>query len=441
MNPLRRLGARYDLLGIVHYCLPTLLLGTALRLRALFRVRRRGCEPTIPNSIIVFRLDGIGDVVLSSGMLRELRRLYAHAHITIVVSTGTRSLLEDCPYVDEVLDKPTGSNSLASVFANLRTTLAFCRKTLCQRRWDLAIVPRWDADTYFAGLMCLYIGATRRIAFSDHSSPRKHHLNWGFNSLYTDVLPPGPLKHEAERNLDIVRYLGGRIQRTDLELWLTPVDHADVDKCWRHFGLAESSKVIAFGVGADSGRRRWPAHRFAALIDGLCSTGEFRPAIICGPNDAGLVREIQQYSGSELIVPSAPSLRQTAALLSRCVLFIGNDSGPMHVAAAVGLPVVEISCHPAHADPEGTNSPERFGPFTKRRAIVKPPPQGPPCVKGCTSAQPHCITKVSVAEVASAACRLLGAGIVFRGARDCTLNGITPHYEKPSTMARQKRAN
>jgi heptosyltransferase-2 len=358
-------------------------------------------------SIIVFRLDGIGDVVLSTAMLRELRRLYAEAHITLVVSSSSRSLVEYCPYVDEVLDKPTGLYSLRSLFVDLNAMVAFSKHHLSRRHWDLALVPRWDSDVYFATLMSLYAGATRRVAFTENTSPGKRRLNWKFDALYTDVLPPGPPKHEVDRNLDMVRYLGGQIERTDLELWLTPTDEVYAEKVWSDFGLTASEVVIAFGIGAGHRMRQWPARAFAKLIDILRSRLEFSAAIVCGSGEQGLAQELQALTNGRLLLLQHPSLRETAAFLSRCTLFIGNDSGPMHMAAAVGIPVVEISCHPADGDPENVRSPVRFGPFTNRAVIVQPDHAKKPCNRSCSSQEAHCITNVSAAEVAEQAIRLL----------------------------------
>jgi heptosyltransferase-2 len=305
--------------------------------------------------------------------------------------------------VDEVLDKPTGFDTLGSLFADLHAMVVFSRRRLCARRWDLALVPRWDTDVYFATLMSLYAGAARRVAFTEKASAAKRRLNWGFDALCTDVLPPGPLKHEADRSLDIVRYLGGHIARTDLELWLTPADEAYAARSWTEFGLTGSAVVIAFGIGAGHPKKRWPVQAFANLIDILRSSVEFTAAIVCGDDELGLAQEVQNLTNARLLRLQHPSLRETAAFLSRCTLFIGNDTGPMHMAAALGIPVIEISCHPADGDPESPYSPVRFGPFTNRAIVVQPDQAKEPCSRGCSSQEAHCITEVSPAQVAERA--------------------------------------
>lgn len=403
-----RLDGRFNLSGKLHYCVPTLFLGAVHWVWRLGRRRRQKGGHYTPLSIIIFRLDAIGDVVLSSAMLRELRRLYPTAHITLVVSSTTRSLVEHCPYVDEVLDKPTGSYELRSLIGDLKAMVAFSSRQLRRRHWDLALVPRWDVDMYFATLMSLYAGATRRVAFTEKVSIGKRLFNWGFDTLCTDVLPPcSPSRHEVERGLDMVRYLGGQIESANLEVWLTPADEAFAARIWSDFGLAESEVVFAFGIGASQSRKRWPAKAFAELIDILRSRFEFTAALVYGGNEELLAREIQDHTEAKLLPLQRPSLREAVAFLSRCALFIGNDSGPKHMAAAAGIPVVEISCHPVDGDPESALNPHRFGPYTSRSMVVQPDRAKEPCSRGCSSAEAHCITQVSPAQVAERAAGLL----------------------------------
>jgi ADP-heptose:LPS heptosyltransferase len=391
----RWLLLRSHVAGVVHYCLPTLLLGAILRVC----MRSREAQAQEPRSIVIFRLDRIGDLILSSAMIRELRKLYREAHITAVVSAETQALIEHCPYVDEVVAKTGCGGSFTLLFGELATTFAFCRRHLSWRRWDLAIVPRWDADVHFATLMSCYTGATRRVAFSEKSSPVKRKLNWNFNRFFSDVLPAGALKHEAERNLDVVRHLGGRVTSNKLELWLRAADEEDAARRWVRLGLSKSDIVIAFGIGAGHERRRWPVASFAELIDRLASTLTVKAVLVCGPQEHHIARAVQSRTRSQVHFLENTSLRQSAAFVSRCSLFVGNDSGPMHIAAAAGIPVVEISCHPVDGDPNGENSPHRFGPFTPLFRVARPDLAKYPCKNSCSFEQPHCITQVSVPQV------------------------------------------
>jgi ADP-heptose:LPS heptosyltransferase len=101
------------------------------------------------------------------------------------------------------------------------------------------------------------------------------------------------------------------------------------------------------------------------------------------------------------------TLRESAAVLERCQLFIGSDSAPMHLAAAVGVPCVEISCHPVAGDPLHNNAPERFAPWGVPSKVVRPGAAVPPCTSRCDAEAPHCILAVTPALVLDAASALL----------------------------------
>jgi len=100
-------------------------------------------------------------------------------------------------------------------------------------------------------------------------------------------------------------------------------------------------------------------------------------------------------------------LGASAALLKRCRLYIGHDTGAMHIAAAVGVPVVEISCHPKTGSPYSWNAPERFGPWGVPCRVLRPERPLPPCREECDAREPHCITQITAEEVLEAAESLL----------------------------------
>ena len=108
------------------------------------------------------------------------------------------------------------------------------------------------------------------------------------------------------------------------------------------------------------------------------------------------------------------TLRQAVALLKRCRLFVGNDSGPMHIAAAVGLPAVEISCHPIDGSLFHSNSPRRFGPWGVSHVILQPKNKLDFCTDACNASHAHCIRGVTVEQTKEAITSLLYSYNVLR---------------------------
>jgi heptosyltransferase-2 len=398
----RRAGSGSWIWGRVHllrHALTTLLIAALARPRG-----RRQAQPGPPR-ILVTRLDGIGDFVLTSPFLRELRRNFPDSHITLWVGAHVAPLAETCPYVDRVTtmahDPKREAFSrypdyLLAFARHMRRLLAAAGSDLLGEE-DLAIQPTWDMDTGWSTLITFLSGAPRRIGYSVRTSPEKAWRNFGFGCLFTDVLPPGAHRHEVERNLDIVRYLGGSVESVTPEVWLTAEDRFEADRFLDEHGLDGDCRIVAFGIGAFDKWRRWPF--YGDLIGLLSPALEFRPLLLSGPGEEAIARGIVAACPSAIVMERMP-WRVVASVLSRCSLFVGNDSGPMHVAAAAGCPVVEISCHPVGGRLGHPNDPERFGPLGVPRLIIRPKAFVDDCKQGCQRSVPHCIASIAAEEVA-----------------------------------------
>jgi heptosyltransferase-2 len=127
--------------------------------------------------------------------------------------------------------------------------------------------------------------------------------------------------------------------------------------------------------------------------------------VIGGPENAGPAHDVAARIAATDVraAPAAGSLglRENAALAGSAALFIGMDSGPGHMAAALGVPVVTIGAHPEGASAAHPSAPERFAPWApaERRLVLRPPAHRPPCSDGCDADAPHCILGIGVADV------------------------------------------
>jgi ADP-heptose:LPS heptosyltransferase len=134
-----------------------------------------------------------------------------------------------------------------------------------------------------------------------------------------------------------------------------------------------------------------------------------------GAEDRERALQLQENLGTAAVsFAGEMTLRQTGALLEHVPLVVANDSGPMHLAAAAGAAVVEISCHPISGDPLHSNSPVRFRPWAKEYAVLQPPQPVEPCTRSCEWHEAHCILGVSVEAVREAARKLLARRTVRR---------------------------
>jgi len=320
--------------------------------------------------VLVLKTDGIGDFVLATPFLRELRTMLPKAQITLVVNPTIYNLAELCPYVDEIL---TYCQSLPNYISPFilpwrAFKLGYC--VLRPKNFDIAFMPRLDMDTNYSTYVAYFSFSKRRVGYTEKVYVRKQLVNKGFDLMLTDIVSDDMPKHEVERNLEFIRYLGGKPSSDVTELWVSPEDDLFADQM-----LADISTkmLIAFCPGAGKENRQWPPDRFIELGKWLKNVYNASLIIIGGINDKPIGKYIEDDLHHGVIdLTGRTTLRQTIALLKKCHLYVGNDTGSMHMAAAMGVPIVEISCFPVDGPNWHWNSPYRFGPWKVPHKILQP---------------------------------------------------------------------
>lgn len=356
--------------------------------------------------ILVIKSDEIGDVVLSLGFLRAIRQANPEARITVAVRAMAVPLIPVPAVADEVLVWDERWRSWPVSFLTWRHLAGFARQRFRAAPPDWVLIPRGGGDHMHMALFAWWTGARRICA----------HLvlctAWGPDRrpLVSDVISGPNDVHEIQLHNRMLAHLGvaGTAEPVALELpagafdsWPVPLPVTTAP-----------GRLVALGIGAGSYSRRWPGESFAALLPRLLSTGRDLGVVIVGGRDDQAEGDSLAALAPDRVVNFAGKLTliQSAALLQRCTLYIGNDSGPMHLAAAAGCAVVEISKHPLGGDDASPSSPVRFAPLAARRRICQPLPQSPECSRECNHNGAHCIAAVSVADVYAAALALLSPG-------------------------------
>lgn len=387
-------------------------------------------------SVLVVRLDEIGDVVMTTPFLRELRRNLPEAWITLVVKPQVYNLVELCPYVNEILTYDRNTTGRWPEIRQLRRhvrALQLGWKRLWRRGFDLAVNPRWDNDLYHGIFLLYFSGAPWRVAYSEGVIDRKRQANAGFDRLLTHPLNDSDLKHEVEHNLDVIRYLGGEVLDDRLELWLGEEDEEFAEQFLGNHWVKPDNLLVGLAPGAGESKRMWPIDCFAQLGLWLQEVYGARLLVVGGPGEEPLGEELERALGDSVVnAVGRATLRQTAALLKRCRIFVGNDAGPMHIGAAVGVPVVEISCHPMNGKLSHPNSPKRFGPWGVSSTILQPERALPPCSEACEAKRAHCILGITVEQVKQAVAEQLRQ-------YQCTAEALRTKRKKPSVPSASLR--
>ncbi len=276
-----------------------------------------------PRRILFLRIDRIGDMVLTLPALRALKRRFSRAELTVLASPSNQTLIRREPGVDRVQVLQSGNARLA----HLVTLLPKLRRA----RFDLVIDPMPEGDPLTL-LLALGCGAARRIGFAGRLRSR----------LYDAVLPAPPAgRHFRDLTCDLVRALGARADPGAARPVLAPADVEQAGKWFADHGLA-NAEVIGIHPGGHYPSQRWPLEHHAALIGLLHEKRLGRVLLLGGESEAPLIAEICRRSRIAPPVFVSRDLGGTAAVLARCRLFLGNNSGPLHLAAALGVPTVSF---------------------------------------------------------------------------------------------------
>jgi heptosyltransferase-2 len=357
--------------------------------------------------VLVLRLDAIGDVALTSPFTRELRaNLPDDSRVTLMVRPPCEGLARCLPGVDEVVVwDPISSGPPKVLRRHWRALRAAPR---LWGHYDLAVVPRWDSDLYHAGYLGLLSGASRRVGFSEQVNARKARTDKGHDALFTHLHLDSTVRHDVEHTLSLLEFMGGTVRSDRLELTLDAGLHERAESLLRDAGWT-GEPLLGLGPGAGFPTRLWPVERYRLVARRLAERWGVRPLIVGGAQDRVLARTLSDGLHDAIDLSGRATVPMTAALLARCWLFVGADSAPAHLAAAGGVPVVSVSCHPAGGASAHRNSPLRFRPWGVPARTVQPPgPSTASCGVACEVDRPHCILGVDAAAVLAASEELAG---------------------------------
>ncbi len=348
--------------------------------------------------ILVIRTDRIGDVVLSTPVIKNLRDNFPQSFIAMMVSPYTQDIIQGNPFLDDVIifDKEEKDKS---PFGALKF-IFFLRKY----RFDLAIILH---PTNRVHIVSFLAGIPRRVGYSKKT---------GF--LNTDRVGEEKYrgeKHELEYNLDLLRVLGIEPREKTLFVPLQRKAEQKVDLFLRKHAVKNGDLVMVH-PGASCPSKIWPPQNFAVVSDKLTERYNSKILIATDKKDRALGEEVAEFMKHRPILALGEfSLSELASILKRAELFISNDSGPVHIAAAVGTPVISI-----FGRKQPGLSPRRWGPLGKNDIVLHKD-------VGCSLCLAHncrigfkCLKAITPEEVLEAAERIgvLKSNISRRQSRD-----------------------
>jgi lipopolysaccharide heptosyltransferase II len=334
-------------------------------------------------ALLVAQTSFLGDVVLTTPLLAGLRRAVSPRRLAVLVRPEAAPLLTGHPDVDEVLvdDKRGRDRGLVGLVRTARR--------LRRERFEVAVSPHRSLRT---ALVLAGARIPRRVGFRESRGAL----------LYHERVPRDRRRHDVERNLGLLEPFGGSASGPfALRLPVAP------DAAARAAALLPSGHGPLVGVAPGSvwATKRWTLEGFAAAVAALGAEGA-RCVVLGAPEDVPLAEAIRARSGGRAVVLAGRTdLATLVAVIDRLSLLIANDSAPMHIACARGVPVVAVFC--------ATTPALGYGPWGPRTAVVEADLACRPCGRHggrrCPRGTEDCMRLVSPAAVLAAARSVLAA--------------------------------
>ena len=343
--------------------------------------------------ILLIRLRNIGDVLLLVPTLRAFREAFPQAHLAVAVNAGTEEMLTGNPLLDEIL-----------VFDPRWKRLPF-RERVAQegkfvwevrkRGFDLAInTTEGDRGAF----LCLSTGARIKVGLYDASGL------WWKGRVYDHLVRiPDWKSHLVEQMLEIPRSLGLSPQDKRVEIFYPPGEREFIDRLLEKEGIGLGEDVVHIHPTSRWLFKCWRDDGMAQVIDGLQEIGKIRVVLTSGGEKKELdkIEQVLRLCRTKPVsLAGKTTLKQLATLSQRCKFFIGVDTAPMHIAAAVGTPVIALF---------GPSGEFNWGPWGDGHVVLKKEWECRPCGEdGCEgSKRSRCLEEISEEEVLEAAFQFL----------------------------------
>jgi lipopolysaccharide heptosyltransferase I len=289
---------------------------------------------------LLIRLSSLGDVVHALPAAAALRDAFPKARIDWVIDPRWERLLEGNPSLtSRILLDRKNIGSIAKAIAELRAAKYTCAIDF--------------QSLYKSAILGFVSGAPRRIGFD-----RKHAREGLATIFYTERVAPHGL-HRVDHNLSLVERAGAKVTESRFPLTIFPQD----DHCIAsELAACDIADFFVLNPGGGWVSKRWPAERFGELHRRLVERHRWRGVVTFGPGEEDLARRVVEVAGNPPPVAITLSLGPLMALLRRAKIVVSADSGPLHIASALGAPVVGLY---------GPTDPARNGPYSREDIVVR----------------------------------------------------------------------
>lgn len=338
-------------------------------------------------NILIIRMSAIGDVIHALPVARALKKADPSIRITWIVERLAYDLLTNNPDIDELIlfRRKEFTSSLSGFARNIPPFTRF----LQSKQFDLSL----DLQGLFkSAVIAKMANAPKRLGYCD-----MRELSW---LVSKPVCGPHQNENIVERYLDVVRHLGVEVDEPEWVINVTDEERSNAAAALERAGVDVEKPYIVMAPATSWQSKCWPVESYATLVNLLEEEYGWPIVIIGAANDTLLAQQIAQLSqGPVHDLTGQLTLKELAYVEQQGEVFIGGDTGPMHLASAVGAPVVAIF---------GPTDPRKYGPYGKCSVVVRREVSCGPCHKR-TCANPECMKAVTPQQVLEAVRTLLNS--------------------------------
>jgi lipopolysaccharide heptosyltransferase I len=327
-----------------------------------------------PSGILLVRLSAMGDIIHVLPAFGVLRRAFPEARIDWLIEERFASLIRDYPGLNGLIRIPRrkGEGSVGRYWQILRE--------LRRNAYDVTIDFQGLTKSALWGLLA---GIPVRVGYGD---PDGREISKVFYNR--KVIPSPTATHVIERNLSLAQSVAGKLGPAGMEFPVDPAGAEKAESLWRERGLA-GGPVVGICPGTGWRTKTWPAGRFEELARWLTSKG-WKCLVLWGPGEESLAGEIESVEPRVVVAPPT-SFRELAELIRRTGLFVAGDTGPLHLAAFLGIPCIGLY---------GASDPQRNGPYGVPARIITVDCAEAPCWKTrCPKGDSACLDALTTDRV------------------------------------------
>ena len=361
----------------------------------------------VVGNILIIHDASVGDFILMSGTLREIRRLHPTAKIRLLVAAEAMEMARFCPYVNEIIAHDSGVDVDTTNFASIYTWALNNVEPLLNERIDICYSFTHFYTTQLIMYMC---GAKIRYAHMFRNTSAENNLPFmlheAINILATNSVPPFLYgNHHVDCYFSFLdAQMNIPIQKRNLEVWCKREEIVQVE---RLLG-GRTGFFYAMCMGGNNKAKHYPPEKYAKVVEMILAEEDATFVILGGGTNDAESAEIfmkalpEDLHGNIIDLTNKINYRYCAALLTLCTVYMGNDTGIMHAAAAVHLPILTVSQFPADLPKNIFDGVTAYSPYQVPSVVIQPSKALDDCANtehysqyGCKKNEPHCIAQIA----------------------------------------------